>query len=482
MTTLTTSIAPFGAFRSDLPPEEIAQADTVRLRTLACWAYIYLMPAFLFVRQRSEFVQGWERAAKAGAPVTSGVSAGAVGVAGAPALGSWMMLPKLTDDRTRTILPQHDCVYGAAHVELDRLGPIVISIPENPERRYYSVAVLDAFMNNVAHLGPKWTGNSAGEHLLVGPEWDGDTPAWAASVVRSPTVSAVLYHRALVGFKSGDIDVVRRWREGFTLTQLSRYGGSSDSPVDPGVKTDDLVHGDMRTMTDPSAYFRIAVEHLQHNPQPTENAWLTALLTETPFPELTNERSRDAVLAGVADAQRILDGAISGAERRHGWEIPFAHTGEPGPYVLQQAITQIRAVGANDPAESVYILGLRDGDDQPLDASDGSVYELRFDAGKLPPLEEPGFWSATMYRASDGYLVANPINRYSIRTTLPGFERAADGSATIVMAAALPEGVTEANWLPAPKDEPFLVCLRLYYPLEPIRDGIWFPPPIERRP
>jgi hypothetical protein len=120
VTTLTTSLARFGTFRSDLPPDEIAQADAVRLRTLACWAYIYLMPAFLFVRERSEFIQGWELAAKAGAPVATGVAAGAVGVAGAPALGSWMMLPNLTDDRTRTILPQHDCVYGAAHVELDR--------------------------------------------------------------------------------------------------------------------------------------------------------------------------------------------------------------------------------------------------------------------------------------------------------------------------------------------------------------------------
>lgn len=478
---MSTSLAPFGTFRSDLPPEEIAQADTVRLRTLACWAYLYLIPGFLFARQRSEFIQGWELAAKAGAQVTGGVAAGAVGVAGAPALASWMMLPNLTDDRTRTILPQHDCLYGAAHVELDRLGPIVIGIPENPDDRYYSVAVLDAFMNNVAHLGPKWTGNEVGEHLLVGPGWDGATPDWAASVVRSPTVSAVLYHRALVGFEPGDIDVVRRWREGFTLTQLSRYGGSSDSPVDPDVKTDDLVHGDMRNMTDPCEFFRIAFEHLRRNPQPIENAWLTALLTATPLHELADERSREAVVAGVADAQRILDGAISGAERRDGWEIPFAHTGEQGPHVLQQAITQLRAVGANDPAESVYILGLRDAEDKPLDASDGSVYELRFEAGALPPLQEPGFWSATMYRASDGYLVANPINRYSIRTTLPGFEREVDGSATIVMSAALPDGVADGNWLPAPKDEPFLVCLRLYYPQEPIRDGIWFPPPIHKR-
>ena len=92
-------------------------------------------------------------------------------------------------------------------------------------------------------------------------------------------------------------------------------------------------------------------------------------------------------------------------ERRDGWDVPFAHTGEPGPYVLEQAITQLRAIGANDPAEAVYVFTDRDTDGAPLDTSGGMTYELRFEAGDLPPLEEPGFWSATMYKASDGLLV-----------------------------------------------------------------------------
>ena len=38
---------------------------SLRLRTLATWAYIHLLPGFLFVRQRSEFIQGW-RGGRAG--------------------------------------------------------------------------------------------------------------------------------------------------------------------------------------------------------------------------------------------------------------------------------------------------------------------------------------------------------------------------------------------------------------------------------
>ena len=77
-------LAPFGTFRATLAPDEIADARSLRLRTLSTWAYIHLLPGFLFVRQRSEFIQGWELAATAGKALGAGVSAGAVGVAGGP--------------------------------------------------------------------------------------------------------------------------------------------------------------------------------------------------------------------------------------------------------------------------------------------------------------------------------------------------------------------------------------------------------------
>jgi len=118
----------------------------------------------------------------------------------------------------------------------------------------------------------------------------------------------------------------------------------------------------------------------------------------------------------------------------------------------------------------------RDLDGDPLDGADGRVYELRF--GAPPPLDDPGFWSVTMH-GPNSLLVANPINRYSTRISRPGFVLGNDGSATVVMAQRLPEGVPEANWLPAPPG-PFQVGLRLYYPSAAIRDGSWFPPPLRR--
>ena len=52
----------------------------------------------------------------------------------------------------------------------------------------------------------------------------------------------------------------------------------------------------------------------------------------------------------------------------------------------------------------------------------------------------------------------------------PGFQLEADGSASIVMSATPPSDLPDANWLPAPADEPFLLGLRRYYPSQPVRD------------
>ena len=55
-----------------------------------------------------------------------------------------------------------------------------------------------------------------------------------------------------------------------------------------------------------------------------------------------------------------------------------------------------------------------------------------------------------------------------------------DGGATITLAPALPGGVPEANWLPAPAGR-FRLGLRVYYPGSAVADGSWTPPAVIRR-
>jgi hypothetical protein len=88
-----TRLDAFTTFDSHLSAKEVEAGDAVRVRSLATWAYIYFIPAFTFLRQRSEFIDGWRAAATSGSTVTGGASAGAVGVAGVPRLGRGCCCP-----------------------------------------------------------------------------------------------------------------------------------------------------------------------------------------------------------------------------------------------------------------------------------------------------------------------------------------------------------------------------------------------------
>ena len=425
----------FAEFDAQADEATVQRAEVARVRSLATWAYLWLVPGFCFVRQRSNFIQGWRVAAAAGASLAEGDSAGAVGLQGVPPLGSWMMLPDLTSPATQTVLPSNDALYGASHVELDLLGPVVVSVPGNPDGRYYSVAIMDAMLTNVGHIGPKWTGNGPSDHLVVPPAWTGETPE-GMPVIEAPTPSICLYHRVLVGYGDGDLEHVRAWMRGVRITQLAKWGQSDTTPDD--LPTAAFEHGDLGALTDPWEYFRIGFAHLKHNPPPQQGAWLHALFQA---PELIQEPAdealRQAVQDGVTEAQDLMDAGLTTWPRRNGWMVPKPYLGLPGPHVLEAAAFQLFQIGSNDIAESAYFFNDTDADGQVLDGAGGALYELRFSLGELPQLEEGGYWSLTMYDAATNLLVANPIHRYATRTTRPGFVTGPDGSVTITLSAEL---------------------------------------------
>ena len=85
-----------------------------------------------------------------------------------------------------------------------------------------------------------------------------------------------------------------------------------------------------------------------------------------------------------------------------------------------------------------------------------------------------------MYDNHEFYLVENPINRYSIGDRTPGLQYGPDGSLTIYMQRESPGIEKEANWLPTPREGGFRPIMRLYQPQEPILDGSYVLPAIQR--
>ena len=175
------------------------------------------------------------------------------------------------------MLPSNDALYGATHLELDRQGPLVVTVPANLDDRYFSVAVMDAHLNNVAHIGPRWTGNGATASLLVPPGWEGDVPD-GLTVIECPTVSIALYNRMLVGFEPDDLDRVRAWQAGLRISPLAAWPDVDAMPDE--VDVSDLVHPDINTMTSAGDYLSIGLGHLRRNPLVEQAAWLSAMVLQ----------------------------------------------------------------------------------------------------------------------------------------------------------------------------------------------------------
>jgi len=183
--------------------------------------------------------------------------------------------------------------------------------------------------------------------------------------------------------------------------------------------------------------------------------------------------ARVAVAEGLRDGRsRVRAKTLDLGRRANGWSINDRGASFGADHLLRAAVAmdQIYSVEA---AEALYPSARVDHLGEVLDGR--RRYRIRFEADNLPPVR--AFWSITLYFAR-GFLVPNPIDRWSIGDRTPGLTRAPDGALEIVVQHARPED-TRANWLPAPPG-PFMLLMRLYHPYADASDGAWVPPPVMR--
>lgn len=160
-----------------------------------------------------------------------------------------------------------------------------------------------------------------------------------------------------------------------------------------------------------------------------------------------------------------------GIEANH-WRVSFS-TGDFGHNYLLRAAIAVFSIGNAVPEEALYFHGFKDSQDRTLNGA--NRYVITFPKGQLPPVD--AFWSLTVYRASDSFLVANPIARYSLNAQSPGVQTNADGSLSFYLQHdAPPAGTVQAsNWLPTPSDD-FTVTLRTYLPQKVLLNLSYLPP------
>jgi hypothetical protein len=385
---------------------------------------------------------------------------------------------------TSVVTPNSDTPYSFAWLDL-RAEPIVLSVPAVEKGRYYSVMLCDGNTFNYGYIGSRATGNDPGDYMVVGPEWNGETPPGIKKVFRSTTQFSVAGYRTQL-FGLEDMPNVVKIQSGYKVRPLSSYLGKPAPSPAPKINFPNINKELMKTN-----FFEYLDFSLQFAPPGPEETDIRAKLAKFGVgagktfnsKDLSSEQKAQIGLA-MKDGEQKIKQFLEGAMKKvNGWSIGSAFGDRAfynGNWLLRAAAATAGIYG-NDAAEAVYPFAHADGDGQPLDGSKHN-YTLTFAAGDFPPVN--AFWSLTMYDGKTQLLIKNPINRYLINSPmLPQMKKNDDGSLTLYIQKDSPGKDKESNWLPAPNDTIYLV-MRLYWPkieppsILPPGEGTWKPPGI----
>ncbi|WP_167305385.1 DUF1254 domain-containing protein [Saccharomonospora piscinae] len=373
------------------------------------------------------------------------------------------------------LTPNNDTLYSSGWVDLST-EPVILSHPEMGDR-YFTFELVGITSDNYDYVGRRATGANAGDFALIGPGWDGELPEGVRRTATSPSPWILLLGRTLVDGWD-DLPAVHALQDQYRLTPLHLFG-TKDAVVPKRRDVLETVDGGR----DPLGQWKTLNAMLAENPPPEHHEILLRQFAEIGVGAgLDVEAQPDSVKQGLIDAaaagrpmleQQLLSG--DWAKLINGWRYPPPQMGHFGDDFVKRAAEQaLFGVAANDPEEALYLVAFQDSEGETL--STGS-YEMRFDAGQLPPVD--AFWSLTAYD-EDRNLIANPIDRYSLGDRARDLITEPDGSLTIHLRPDSPGSDRERNWLPTPRQGIWFVALRMYLPHPEAIDARWQCPPIRR--
>jgi hypothetical protein len=402
-----------------------------------------------------------------------------------------------------------DTLTSRAWIDLSR-GPLLIRVPEAADR-YFSLALIDFFTNIFAVLGPRSMSGTAGDFLLAGSQWDGETGGMR--VLRSPTNAVWASARTLV---HGADDLVAGHAVQ-NMFSISRYGEPSERARPRHPRS--LPVEEFDPAEKPLRFFDVLNAVLGENPPPPrDKIILDRLGTIGVGPSLKFNRGdftqpqlkalRQGLAAGrntIREQVRFRTSAAPQPARKWpsdalldelaatldpswpryqdgrppGWSTTPgpARAGDFGKDYLSRAQCALASLGALPREEAMYFSTATDGDGAMLNG--GNNYVLSFPAARFPPAD--AFWSLTIYQ-SDGnnrrWLAPNAIDRYSVGSRKPDLHHNADGSLDVFIQHERPDRLQQ-NWLPAPEKE-FVIVLRAYRPRPELLEGLYVVPGVRR--
>jgi hypothetical protein len=398
----------------------------------------------------------------------------------------FLHIPILGNPTFRSVVrPNVDTLYSTAWLDLTT-EPVLLTVPPSGGR-YYMVQCMDAWTNVFSGPGIRTLGDRGATFAIVGPDWHGQPPP-GVELVRSPTQMVWVLARVYVRDQA-DLADARVFQHKLDVRPLSRVDDATYQGVYPSAAARNIkrpIMAEQLRQLGAEAYFeRFTRLTVANPPAPADAPFVKDVLERfgiapgksIVWAQLTADQ-RTTLAAALDRVLNVLDNRAQLQRQRAltptGWAGMAGKTmqGVYGTdYPTRAAVTAI-GLGANLRADAIYLNASVDGNRQLLDGS--KRYRLVFPAGATPPAR--GFWSITIYD-DQGYLVANPVERYAIKSADP-LVREPDGSLVIYLGPEDPGPAHRANWLPSPANQRFELSLRAYWPDDAMLQGQWTPPAV----
>ena len=393
-------------------------------------------------------------------------------------------------------MPNVDTLYSVSWVYA-KDQPVIISVPEIPNDRFYSFQIAGFDSDNFAYISKRLHGNGGGNYAIVPPGWQGELPKDVEFLAHNPTSWFLTAGRTFVDPNDPQDSVrVNALQQQYKIVALSDWGKETPPrpahpPIaDMGKLSEMLLEGNIidylkrLVISDPLSYWENVNHAMTVNGVPMRDRsrladW--AMLKIGPNQDIS--QANPSALAGlkrsVMSGMIILkDYGLHGFNLNvaNGWFYPPKSTGRSGiagDYLSRSALQSMKGIIANDAQEAVYIPVRKDQFGEELNGDNS--YEIHFKPDQIP--KATNFWSLTAYDI-DGNLILNPIDRYAVGDRSKQLTYEADGGLRIFVGKTPPKG-KESNWLPI-ADGYAILMLRVYGPGEDVIAQTWQPPSVLR--
>ncbi|WP_087018225.1 DUF1254 domain-containing protein [Thaumasiovibrio subtropicus] len=373
-------------------------------------------------------------------------------------------ITRLWDYRDRSYTtPNNDTLYIQGWADLEA-QPQVLYVPEVKDR-YWMQQIVDMYTESVVDLSNATVGNDGGYFVLAKAGYEGELPE-GLPVYYSDTRYIWLAGR--LGVKnSADEAIARELQAEFRMMPLDAYphGGVQPEPAVATVAPEVVFPAGLE-------WFKRLDKTLSENPLARDHEIVAPFeyigIGSEGIDALSDVR-KAALEQAFADGFAIVrDAAMYSDTPVNGWNWEY-EAGRYGADYLQRAAVNMNSIGLNSPERAMY--PKRYVDDQGNQLHGENQYEITFPADMAVNYELGGFWSLTMYDATDRFMVENEINRYKVGSMDETLQYNQDGSLTIYISHQKPEDAKQlANWLPAPNDD-FMLQVRLYEPKPVVYEG-----------